>query len=110
MPKNRTRRKATSSLVKLGQSLAVPVNWQAARVLDATRQKEREELQSRIKQLNKAIRKERDPAARERLIEESEGLKRALSAPCSPGIGVGAMERARRQLERAKWERENRRS
>jgi hypothetical protein len=108
--KNRTRSKGASPLVKLGQSLAVPVNWQAARVLDAMRQKEREELHSRIRQLSKAIQKERDPAAKERLMEEFKKLKRSPSVQSSPGIGVGAMERARRQLERAKWERENRRS
>jgi len=109
MQKHRTSKKAVSSLVRLGLTRAVPINSQAARVIDARRTKELEEIRSRIKLLNKAMRREKDPGARERLDAECSRLKILLSGQVMPATGPRAMEKARKQLERARWERENRR-
>lgn len=107
MSSTRKPPKNVSTLVKLGRAGAVPVNSQAARITDPKRLNSKEKLGREIKQISKRIKNAVDPIVREQLIAEHNRLRTLFKAGPAPRVDEEAIENAKRQLERAKWEREN---
>lgn len=64
-------------------------------------------LQNKLREVQKLLRKTEDEKARKTLEGERDKLVRAIKNGPEPRIDSRAIEKARRQLERAKWMRDN---
>ncbi len=64
-------------------------------------------LQKKLREVQKLLRKTEDEKARKTLEGERDKLVRAIKNGPEPRIDSRAIEKARRQLERAKWMRDN---
>lgn len=64
-------------------------------------------LRTKLREVQKALRKTEDEKARQTLEGERDKLLRAIKHGPEPRTDSRAIEKAQRQLERAKWMRDN---
>jgi hypothetical protein len=101
-----SKKKLSASLAKTG---LLPVNSTAARVLGVGKQIAKEALVTELHALRLRIYASKVGAERERLEKSATEVRARLSRLGGSGIGPGGVARARRALDRAKWERESHR-
>jgi hypothetical protein len=99
-------RKITNILLRSPYKLR-PVDGLAAKVLGATDPTSVLSLKLRLKDIQKAIRKCDDAEIKKSLLTERDKLLRTIENGPVPRTDSKAIERARRQLEKAKWMRDN---
>lgn len=101
-----SHKKGTNVLLRSPYSLQ-PANSIAARVMGLGDPTSALSLRTKVKELKKAIKKATDDQTRKRLEEEHGKTLLALKQGLQPSMDSKAEAKARRQLERAKWMREN---
>lgn len=84
-----------------------PINGVAARVMGVGDPNSALNLRIKAKEVRKSLRKTADAKIRQTLQEELDKLIRAIKHGPEPRTDSRAVEKARRQLERAKWVRDN---
>jgi hypothetical protein len=108
MPSSR-KPKQESVLRVLGRTGARPINSQAQVVAGVTRQAAKANLQQQLKGIRTQIRSTADPALLEQLEAKAKDLHIRVRFGAAPHVDQRAISKAAKALERAQWERANRR-
>lgn len=100
-------KKGASLLLRIGRAGMQPVDSAAKRVVGLKDAQRKTRLEQKISDIKIVLKESVDPDEELKLRASIKELRTKQRLKPDPKIGAGAIERALRQLERAKWEREN---
>lgn len=94
---------------KLSGGAGQPVNSMTARLIGARGRPALDRMRGDAERLRALAKKEQEPAALEQLLAQIARIEQQIRAYGEPKTSAAAEAKARRALERAKWERASRR-
>ena len=86
-----------------------PINSVAARVIGVDKAAKKTAIKSEASRIRRTAMKVADPDVKTALLIKSDRLIDSIGKTPEPKTSASAISKARRALDRAKWERENRR-